>query len=210
MYQTGWALWSLALLLPGAASAADQAAVPEKWRTAYDLYLDPREAFDMKRGDPAGVLLIDVRARSEVQLVGFTELADANIPIYDFAGWEWAPKSDGVHGAYRKTYNDDFVAAVDRLLATRGKDRNTPLILMCTSGSRAPIAAEALYEAGFGKVYTQYQGFEGVKARDGPAAGQRVVNGWKNAGLPWGYDLQSAKMYFNFAPTGAGQAPATQ
>jgi hypothetical protein len=27
-------------------------------------------------------------------------------------------------------------------------------------------------------------------------AGQRIVNGWKNAGLPWTYKLVKAKMYF--------------
>jgi rhodanese-related sulfurtransferase len=186
--------------------AADKEQVPEKWYTPYDLYLDPAEAHAMKTADPEGVLLIDVRSRAEVQLVGFAELADANIPIFVFQGWEWKPKKDGLHGSYRKAYNSDFVAAVDRLLASRGKDRSTPLILMCTSGSRSPIAAEVLHEAGFAKVYTQYQGFEGIKAKQGPERGQRVVNGWKNAGLPWSYQLKSEKMYFNFDPRAAAAA----
>ncbi|MFM1856211.1 MAG: hypothetical protein RLZ83_1520 [Pseudomonadota bacterium] len=190
--------------------AADKEQVPEKWYTPYDLYLDPAEAHAMKTADPDGVLLIDVRSRAEVQLVGFSDLADANIPIFEFQGWEWKPKQDGVHGSYRKAYNDDFVAAVDRLLASRGKDRATPLILMCTSGSRSPIAAEALHEAGFAKVYTQYQGFEGVKAKQGPQQGQRVVNGWRNAGLPWSYQLKTEKMYFNFAPDAAAPGAAPQ
>ena len=29
-----------------------------------------------------------------------------------------------------------------------------------------------------------------------PKAGQRIVNGWKNAGLPWTYKLEKSKMYF--------------
>ena len=33
-------------------------------------------------------------------------------------------------------------------------------------------------------------------AKDGAKAGQRVVNGWKNANLPWTYKLDKAKMYF--------------
>ena len=33
-------------------------------------------------------------------------------------------------------------------------------------------------------------------AKEGPKAGQRAVNGWKNAGLPWSYKLDKAKMYF--------------
>ena len=71
---------------------------------------------------------------------------------------------------------------------------------MCQSGSRVPIAARLLHRAGFTEVYTQYQGFEGHKAKDGPDKGKRVVGGWKNAGLPWSYRLDAEKMYFNFAP----------
>jgi len=71
---------------------------------------------------------------------------------------------------------------------------------MCQSGSRAPVAAKLLHQAGFGEVYTQYQGFEGFKAEQGPDKGHRVVNGWKNADLPWSYKLDASKMYFNFAP----------
>jgi rhodanese-related sulfurtransferase len=71
---------------------------------------------------------------------------------------------------------------------------------MCQSGSRAPIAAAELHEVGYKEVYTQYQGFEGLKAKDGPNRGKRLYNGWKNAGLPWIYAMETAKMYFNFAP----------
>jgi rhodanese-related sulfurtransferase len=62
-----------------------------------------------------------------------------------------------------------------------------------------PIAARTLHAAGFERVYTQFQGFEGRKAKTGPHLGQRVVDGWKNAGLPWSYDLDADKMYFNFS-----------
>jgi len=35
-------------------------------------------------------------------------------------------------------------------------------------------------------------GFEGELS----AKGRRNVNGWKNDGLPWSYDLDRKKMYF--------------
>jgi hypothetical protein len=35
-------------------------------------------------------------------------------------------------------------------------------------------------------------GFEGDMSKDG----RRAVNGWKNAGLPWSYQLAREKMYF--------------
>ncbi|MDH3386411.1 MAG: hypothetical protein OEN02_00780 [Gammaproteobacteria bacterium] len=76
-----------------------------------------------------------------------------------------------------------FVAAVERLLGLKGLGRDSPIILMRQSGSRAPIAAGLLREAGFGKVYTQHQGCDGFETKQGPDKGKRVVNGWKNAGL---------------------------
>ena len=190
----------LAALLPGAAFAASPDEVKPKWRTPFDLYLTPREALRLKSENPQTVLLIDVRTRSELKFIGIADAVDANIPVRflreDFA---WSKKSN----TYRTRKNPDFVAAVERLLQLRNLDRDTPIILMCQSGSRAPMAARLLHEAGFGKVYTQYQGFEGQKAKSGPKKGQRVVNGWKNADLPWGYNLDPARMYFNFAPAAA-------
>ena len=92
-------------------------------------------------------------------------------PMIPIAPDSWSEKSS----TYRTRKNNDFVAAVENLLQQRGLGRNSPIILMCQAGSRAPIAARLLHEAGFGKVYTQYQGFEGIKAKNGPAAGSRVV-----------------------------------
>ncbi len=178
-------------------NAAPADAVKPKWHTPYDLYLDPREAWEMKTADPGRVLLIDVRTRAELKYIGIADPVDANIPVRflrdDYA---WSEKS----GTYRTRENPDFVAAVDRLLALKRLDHQAPIILMCQSGSRAPIAARLLHKAGFTEVYTQYQGFEGLKARQGPDRGKRVVNGWKNANLPWRYQLDAGKMYFNFAP----------
>lgn len=171
--------------------------VKPKWRTPYDLYLTPREAHQMKINAAEQVLLIDVRTRAEIKYIGMADAADANIPVRflrdDYA---WSENSK----TYRTRENPDFVAAVDRLLQKHGLSRNDPIILMCQSGSRVPLAARLLHTAGFAEVYTQYQGFEGFKAKEGPDKGKRVVNGWKNENLPWSYKLDAAKMYFNFAP----------
>jgi rhodanese-related sulfurtransferase len=124
---------------------------------------------------------------------------DANIPFY-FDSTEWKLKKDGVHGTFRKKRNDDFEVAVEHALRSKGLTKESPIIIMCTSGSRAPRAARALHEAGFKQVYTQVEGFEGIKAKEGENKGKRVVAGWKNEGLPWSYDLPASKMYFNFDP----------
>lgn len=181
------------------ASAVDKSAVKEKWHTPYDLYLSPQEAYDMKAGNPDNVLMIDVRTRAEAQFVGFTDMADANIPIYLYSN-EWKLKKDGIHGSYRKIYNDDFIAAVDTFIANKNKDKSVPIILMCQSGGRSPYAARSLYDAGYKEVYFQVEGFEGLKLKQGPDKGKRLKNGWKNAGLPWNRYLKTEKMYFNFAP----------
>jgi len=177
--------------------AAPIEAVKQKWRTPYDLYLTPLEAYQKKLAAGEATLLIDVRTRAEVKFIGMADAVDANIPVRmlrdDYA---WSEKS----ATYRTRENPDFVAAVEHLLEVRGLDRHSPIILMCQSGSRVPIAARLLHKAGFSEVYTQYQGFEGFKAKQGPDRGKRLVNGWKNADLPWSYQLKPSKMYFNFAP----------
>ena len=186
----------LLLLTISFAHAAPATVVPEKWHTPYSLYLTPKEAYEMKLADPTATLLIDVRTRAEVKYIGLADGVDANIPIRTLdPQYRWSEKKN----TYRTKSNANFVAAVDRLLAARSLDRKATIILMCQSGSRAPIAARELHKAGFAKVYTQYQGFEGRKAKEGPSKGQRVVDGWKNHGLPWSYDLTPEQMYFTWS-----------
>jgi rhodanese-related sulfurtransferase len=186
------------LLAPLAADpvfAVDPSQVPEKWHTPYGLYTSPVEAYEMKTKDPDGTVFIDIRTRAEVKYTGMADVVDANIPIRTLRpDYAWSDESN----TYRTRPNKDFVRAVENLLAKKGLDKNAPIILMCKSGSRVPIAARTLYEEGFARVYTQNEGFEGIKARSGPDKGKRLVNGWKNSGLPWSYTLDKSKMYFNF------------
>ncbi len=191
----------IALIVAGLNSApleaASEADVKSKGHTPYGLYLTPAEAYRMKleRGDQ--ILFVDVRTRAEIKYIGMADAVDAHIPVRMLrTDYAWSKKSN----TYRTRENPDFIAAVDRLLQQKGLDREAPIIVMCQSGSRAPTAARLLHQAGFARVYTQYQGFEGNKATAGERKGQRVVNGWKNAGLPWSYKLDPDKMYFNFAP----------
>lgn len=175
--------------------AIDELLVPEKSHTVYGLYLTPEEAYKMKSANPEKVLLIDIRTPAEIKFLGMADSADANIPIrFMRKDYAWSDKKN----TYRTRINKDFAKAVDTLLASKGLDKNTPIILMCLAGGRVPRAAKILHNNGFTKIYSQYQGFEGKKANTGPDTGKRVVNGWKNVGLPWSYNLQKSKMYFNF------------
>ena len=175
--------------------AIDELLVPKKSHTVFDLYLTPEEAYKMKLANPDRVLFIDIRTRAEVKFLGMADSADANIPIRSMrSNYAWSDKKN----TYRTSINKNFVKAVNILLARKGLDKNTPVILMCLAGGRVPRAAKKLHDNGYVNVYSQYQGFEGSKANTGPDTGKRVVNGWKNAGLPWNYKLDKSKMYFNF------------
>ena len=73
--------------------------------------------------------------------------------------------------------------------------RDAPVIVICQGGLRAARAANALTQARYTMVYTVIDGFEGDPVADGPTKGQRLVNGWRNAGLPWTAKLDRSKMY---------------
>jgi rhodanese-related sulfurtransferase len=107
----------------------------------------------------------------------------------DFPVWD-AEKS-----SFKLELNPDFVPAVRERLEKKGLDQNAKVIVMCRSGDRSAASANLLAEAGFTNVYSIVEGFEGDMAKEGPTAGTRSVNGWKNAGLPWSYKLDREKMY---------------
>ena len=58
------------------------------------------------------------------------------------------------------------------------------------------MAVNLLAKAGFDKVYTITDGMEGDKVKDPNSVfdGTRLVNGWKNSGLPWTYDVDPELM----------------
>ena len=180
--------------------AVDKSVLTKDWQhTSLGLYLTAQEAYDMKTAAPEKVLFLDVRNQPEIHYTGMADTVDANIP-YRFDSTDWKMKKKGIYGTFKKPKNPDFAVAVETLLQNRNLTNNSPVIIMCTSGSRAPFAAKVLIKQGFTKVYTQVEGFEGKRAKTGPRKGERIDGGWKNVGLPWSYDLLPEKMYFNFDP----------
>ncbi len=192
-----WKTLALAFLIGSLATtgltfAADHANVPEAKQTKLGLYLTPKEAFDMKSKGGDKVLFIDVRTQPELEFVGFADSIDYNIPyvVNDLMTW------DEKKARFTKMPNSNFLVSVEDKIKARGLDKNSTIILMCRSGDRSAHAADLLASDGYTHVYSVTEGFEGDQAKGGPRAGQRVVNGWKNAGLPWSYKLDKAKMYF--------------
>lgn len=172
--------------------AADPARVPPNKQTKAGLYLNSREAYELKQklGDKA--LFVDVRTRAEISYLGMPSVADAHIPAFEHpANAAWDDKS----GRFKMEPNTDFEPELARRLALRQLGKQDTVILICRSGDRTSRAVNFLTELGYSKVYTVVDGFEGDAIAEGPQAGQRVLNGWKNTGLPWTYKLDKDKMY---------------
>jgi rhodanese-related sulfurtransferase len=188
-----FASWLIVLLMASTtAHAFDAASVPAPKRTKLGQYLSSQEAAKFIDQNASKALFLDVRTSAEVTFLGMPLQADANVPYMkepDFPDW------DGVKGTFKLEPNPDFLPEVRRRLGAKGLGPNDTIVLICRSGDRSAAAANLLAEAGFKNVYSVVDGFEGDLATDGPKAGQRVVNGWKNAGLPWSYKLDKAKMY---------------
>jgi rhodanese-related sulfurtransferase len=175
------------------ASAYDATQVPDIKKTKAGLYLDAKEAYALKQQLGSKAYFVDVRTRGEITYVGMPTIADASIPYVehpDDAPW------DDKNGRFKLDVNSDFGPELARRMSAAGLDKNDTVILICRSGDRSSRAANLLTDLGYTKVYSVVDGFEGDLVKTGPQAGQRAVNGWKNAGLPWSYKLDKSKLYF--------------
>jgi len=127
-----------------------------------------------RRLDQPDTYLIDVRTVAEYVYVGHPENAH-NIPL---VFWD-EPNLQTVA-------NEDFVEDVKARFKT-----GDILILICRSGNRSAHAQRMLRRAGFDPVFNIREGFEGKKDRNG----HRIVDGWKNEGLPYTYELDPALLH---------------
>jgi rhodanese-related sulfurtransferase len=168
-----------------------EGTLAEPKKTPQGLYVTALEAYQRMQDLGSKALFIDVRTRAEVAFLGMPTVADANIPymVPDFEQWD-AKKNN-----FKMQPNSAFTMHLQELVTKRGLTKDSPIFLMCRSGNRSAKAANLLRLAGYTQVYTVTDGFEGDKAKHGPNKGQRVVNGWKNEGLPWSYKLQRDAMY---------------
>jgi rhodanese-related sulfurtransferase len=161
--------------------------LPKEKQTLLGLYVTAREAYEMWKAEPAGVTILDVRTPEEFLFVGHPAMA-WKIPIAT-QSYEW----DADKEQFPLQLTADFV---DRVRGVAKPDDT--IMVMCRSGGRSAIAANMLAKAGFTKVYNIVDGMEGDSVTD-PASvfqGQRLVNGWKNAGCPWTYALTPDRLRF--------------
>jgi len=110
-------------------------------------------------------LLVDVRTGEERKFVG-------HVP--DTLHVAWATGT-------ALTRNPRFVRELESKIG--GKD--VVALLLCRSGKRSALAAEAATKAGFSNIFNVLEGFEGeIDARQ-----QRgTADGWRFRGLPWVQD----------------------
>lgn len=108
--------------------------------------------------------LVDVRSAEERKFVGH---------VTDTLHVAWATGT-------ALTRNPRFTRELE---AKTGKDQ--VVLLLCRSGKRSALAAEAAAKAGFKNVFNVLEGFEG----DLDEAQRRGANnGWRFRGLPWVQD----------------------
>jgi len=134
--------------------------------------ISPLEAFDLAK--KADTYLIDVRTIAEYVYVGHPENS-YSLPLLF---WEEREMT--------QVRNNDFL----RNLTSRFKKDDT-LVFICRSGNRSPVAARMAVSAGYQNVFNVPEGFEGKKDEKG----YRTVNGWKNSGLPYTYELKAELIY---------------
>ena len=159
--------------------------LPKAKQTVLGLYVSAREAYEQWKAAPDKVKIIDVRTPEEFMWVGHAPMA-WKIPVVAVT-YQW----DAEKNQFPARPLPDFVARVQKI----AKPDDT-LMVMCRSGGRAAMAINLLAKAGFKNVYNIIDGMEGDAVQDPDSVfnGQRLKNGWKNAGCPWTYELTADRM----------------
>jgi rhodanese-related sulfurtransferase len=153
-------------------------ALPASKQTRSGLTMDATEASQWMNQWPKGTLFVDVRTQDEIAFVGAPSGVDAHVPYLQVAQpARWDSNKD----RYVMEPNAQFAQAIQQQLAAKGLDKSSPILLICREGNRSARAADLLAAAGYTAVYSVTDGYEG----DASQSGERRINGWRNAHLPW-------------------------
>lgn len=114
--------------------------------------------------DSGQAVLVDVRSTEERKFVGYV------------AGSVHVPWATGTS----LTRNPRFVRELESKVS-----KQQPVLLLCRSGKRSALAAEAAAKAGLHNVFNVLEGFEG-EINDQQHRGSS--DGWRFHGLPWAQD----------------------
>ncbi|WP_454909392.1 rhodanese-like domain-containing protein [Variovorax gossypii] len=154
----------LVVALPEALEQARAKAAESNW--PYAGGVTPPVAWELVQKGHA--VLVDVRSGEERKFVG-------HVP-------------DSLHVAWATgtalTRNPRFVRELEAKLAKDG-GKDAVVLLLCRSGKRSALAAEAAAKAGFTQVFNVLEGFEGEIDAQQHRGGS---DGWRFHGLPWVQD----------------------
>lgn len=161
------------------------ANLPQGKQTVLGLYVTAKEAYAKWETEPEKVKIIDVRTPEEYLFVGHPPMA-WKIPLAAQV-YEW----DAEKKQFPMKPLMDFVDRVKQVAAP-----DETLMLMCRSGGRSAMAANALAKAGFTNVYNIIDGMEGDANADSEsvAKARPLTSGWKNSGCPWTKKLTPERM----------------
>jgi rhodanese-related sulfurtransferase len=147
-------------VLAQAREAARAAALP------YAGSVPPRGAWALVQAGRA--VLVDVRSAEERHFVG-------HVPGSLHVAWATGTSLNR---------NPRFVKELEAKVGPKSGNE-LPVLLLCRSGKRSALAAEAAAKAGLANVFNIQEGFEG----DSDDQHQRGhFNGWRFHGLPWQQD----------------------
>jgi rhodanese-related sulfurtransferase len=152
--------------------------IPEPKQTVLGLYVTSAEAYEKWKAAPDKVKLLDVRTPEEFIFVGHPEMAPC-VPL-GYQSYRW----DEEKGYFDLDVNPHFVAQVREWF-----DPDETVMLMCRSGGRSAMAVNLLVQAGYTDAWNITDGMEGDMDD-----GKRTKNGWKNANLPWTYEVNPERM----------------
>lgn len=127
--------------------------------------LTPQEAFEVLQ-DNSQALLVDVRTKAELELVG-------RVPGALNVEWAFYPGM---------VANENFTEQLTAELNNRNISKDSVLIFLCRTGGRSHNAAAVAASLGYAQAYNTLEGFEGEANHDKQ---RTMINGWKHAGLPW-------------------------
>ncbi len=152
------------LALPEALERARAAA--EQQNLPYAGGVPPAVAWQLVQRHEA--VLVDVRSGEERKFVGHVP-ESLHVP--------WATGT-------ALTRNPRFVRELEARLAKDG-GKEAVALLLCRSGKRSAVAAEAAAKAGFTHVFNVLEGFEGEIDAEQHRGG---ADGWRFHRLPWVQD----------------------
>ena len=145
-------------------AAAQQQAQAQQ--LGYAGSVSPAQAWELQQNGQA--VIVDVRSGEELKYVG-------HVPQVLHVAWA---------SGTALTRNPRFTRELEAKLAPHG-GKEAVALLLCRSGKRSVLAAQAATQAGFAHVFNILEGFEGEL----DAQGQRGhSDGWRHRGLPWQQD----------------------